>query len=212
MAELTVACVLAKPGYGRAWVQRLERMVRANLTVPHRFVCLTDADYGLTCRTKKLPAGLRFGAGWWAKLALFQRGMFEGTVLYLDLDTLIVGDLDFVANWNGDFAILRDFYRPEGYGSGVMLWTKPMPYVWDEWIERGAPQHPLGDQGWMEQAVPNAHRLQDVFPGKFVSYKVHCQERDEVPEGAAVVSFHGAPKNDDFAEEHWVTKAWKRAA
>lgn len=207
--SLTVACVLAKPGYGREWVTRLERMVRSNLTVPHRFVCLTDDDGGLKCRTKMLPAGLRFGSGWWAKLALFKPGMFGGTVLYLDLDSLIVGNLDFVAKFNGDFAILRDFYRPDGYGSGVMLWTKPYPHVWERWLDEGAPQHPLGDQGWMEQAVPNAYRLQDEFPHKFVSYKVHCKERDEIPEGAAVISFHGEPKNKDFPPEHWVTKTWK---
>ncbi len=209
MSSLTVACVLAKPGYGREWVRRLERMVRANLTVPHRFVCLTDDDGGLTCRTKRLPAGLRFGSGWWAKLALFQRGLFEGRVLYLDLDSLVLGDLDFVTKFDGDFAILRDFYRPDGYGSGVMLWNKPHPHVWDDWIAAGAPQHPLGDQGWMEQALPNAYRLQDEFPGKFVSYKVHCAERDQAPEGAAVLSFHGEPKNADFPPEHWVSKTWR---
>lgn len=207
--NLTVACVLAKPGYGREWVKRLERMVRANLTVPHRFVCLTDNDEGLACRTKMLTPGLRFGCGWWGKLAMFQSGMFEGRVLYLDLDSLILGNLDFITKFDGDFAILRDFYRPDGYGSGVMLWTKPQPHVWEDWLDAGAPQHPLGDQGWMEQAVPNAVRLQDEFPGKFVSYKVHCAERDAPPEGAAVLSFHGHPKNTDFPADHWVSKTWR---
>ena len=207
MAELTVVCVKSGPGnYTHAWVNRLHRMVRQNLTVRHRFVCLTDDTGGLTCTTKRLPEK---GLGWYAKLAMFRKSLFDGLVLYLDLDVLIVGNLDFVTKFKGDFAILRDFYRPDGYGSGVMLWNKEYPHVWENWLREGCPPHELGDQGWMEKQLPNAIRLQDEFPGKFISYKVHCAERDELPEGAAVLSFHGEPKNADFPPEHWVSRIWK---
>jgi hypothetical protein len=205
MSDLTVVCVKSKPAYDHVWVNRLARMVRANLSAPYRFVCLTDDPSGLACTTKTLPAGL---SGWWAKLAMFRPGLFDGTVLYLDLDSLIVGNLDFVREFRGDFAILRDFYRDDGYGSGVMLWTKPQFHVWQNWIDARRPEHPLGDQGWMEKQVPNARRLQDEFPGKFISYKVHCQG-DKLPDGAAVLSFHGTPKNTDFPREHWVSKVWR---
>lgn len=207
MAELTVVCVKSGPGaYTHAWVNRLQRMVRQNLTPPYRFVCLTDDAGGLTCTTKKLPEK---GLGWYAKLCMFRPNLFSGLVLYLDLDSLIVGNLDFVRKFKGDFAILRDFYREDGYGSGVMLWNKEYPHVWNNWLKAECPPHPLGDQGWMEEQLPNAIRLQDEFPGKFVSYKVHCQERDAIPDGAAVVSFHGEPKNADFPPEHWVSRIWR---
>lgn len=206
MSVLTVACVKAKPAYDHRWVNRLSRMVRENLTIPHRFVCLTDDASGLQCNTKTLPAGLQ---GWYAKLSLFRPRLFDGPVLYLDLDVLITGSMNFVASYKGDFAILRDFYRTDGYGSGVMLWTKPQPQVWEDWERAGRPPHPLGDQGWMELKVENADRLQDVFPGKFVSYKVDCAEKDCVPDGAAVVSFHGEPKNADFLPNHWVSRIWR---
>ena len=206
MNSLTVVCVKSKPAYDHVWVNRLHRMVRANLTIPHRFVCLTDDSSGVTCNTKRLPES---GLGWYAKLAMFRPGLFDGLVLYLDLDSLIVGNLDFVTEFKGDFAILRDFYRPDGFGSGVMLWNKNYPHVWENWLREQCPADPLGDQGWMEKQLPNARILQDEFPGKFVSYKVHCQERDEIPESAAVICFHGEPKNTDFHVEHWVTKIWK---
>lgn len=102
---------------------------------------------------------------------------------------------------------MRDFYRPDGYGSGVMLWNEEQPQVWDEWVKRPF-YHPLGDQGWMEMWVEKADRLQDVFPGKFVSYKAHC--RGGLPEGAAAVCMHGHPKPHQVADE-WVQQHWLNA-
>ena len=91
-----------------------------------------------------------------------------------------------------------------------MLWNQAQPNVWQQWLASGMPDHPLGDQGWIEAMIPNADRLQDVFPGKFVSYKVHC-ENDMPPADprAAVLSFHGLPKQTDFPESHWVSRIWR---
>ena len=205
---IIVACVKAKPGYSADYVNALHDGVKRNLHVEHRFICFTDDDRHIKCYCKKLPAGL---SGWWAKLALFRSGALDGRVLYLDLDTIIVDSLDFIASYSGDFAILRDFYRPDGYGSGVMLWNKPQPQVWDDWVKEKRPNHPLGDQGWMEQKVPDADRLQDVFPGKIVSFKADCEEA--IPSGASIVCFHGEPKPhqldpeysvDNLLLQHWV--------
>lgn len=208
MSVLNVVCVKAKPAYSYEWVNRLERMVGENVTVAHRFTCVTDDTAGLRCRTKMLPKGIK---GWWAKLFIHRRDLFAPPVLYLDLDVLILGNLDFVKSYDGRFAILRDFYRPEGMGSGVMLWNEPQPHIWENWLESGCPDHILGDQGWMEQQVPFAQRLQDVFPEKFVSYKVHCED-DTPPQNAAVLSFHGHPKNTNFPPNHWVQRIWRGEA
>jgi hypothetical protein len=204
---LTVVCVKSKPAYDHAYVNRLYRAVERSLTIPHRFVCFTDDAEGIRCATRPLPAGHR--KGWYSKLALHRPGLLTPPVLYLDLDTLIVDSLDFVQSYSGEFSILRDFYRPDGYGSGVMIWNKPQPQVWERWVAEGQPEHPLGDQGWMEETVPSASRLQDLYPEKFVSYKVHCQ--GGLPADAAVVCFHGFPKPHDFPVGHWVEETWTGA-
>jgi hypothetical protein len=198
---LTVCCVKSKPLYDHHYVNKLQKAVRKHLSLPHRFVCLTDDSSGLKCRTKQLPRELK---GWWAKLYLFNLHL-EGKVLYLDLDTLVTDSLDFVGEYDGDFAILRDFYRPEGYGSGVMLWNETPSHVWDRWFDNPV-IHTLGDQGWIEDQIPNADRLQDLYPGKFVSYKADCEKG--LPEGASVLCFHGTPKPHDFDSTHWVGKIW----
>lgn len=201
---LTVVCVKSRPAYDYHYVNRLYRMVEEHLTIPHRFICFTDDANGIKCHAKPLPQLHR--SGWYSKLSLHRPGLLIPPVLYLDLDTLVVDSLDFVADYDGDFAILRDFFIPEGYGSGVMLWNKPQPQVWENWIAANQPEHPMGDQGWMQQQVKDADRLQDVFPDKFVSYKAHCQ--GGLPDEAAVVCFHGYPKNSDFPEDHWVYQHW----
>lgn len=205
MALLTVACVKCKPDYGYRDVNRLQAMVKRHLTLPHRFICFTDDPVGVKCNTKKLPGGL---VGWWAKLAMFRRGVLDGKVLYIDLDTLIVDSLDFIEGYSGDFAILRDFYSPEHYGSGVMLWNKAPHQVWDRWQEMRF-NHPMGDQGWIESQVKDADRLQDLYPNKLVSYKAHCEEQQKIPDGAAIVCFHGFPKPENFDNDHWVSRIWK---
>lgn len=201
---LTVACVKSRPAYDHVYVNRLYRAVRRSLSIPHRFVCFTDDAGGISCPTKPLPEKTR--KGWYSKLALHRPGLLTPPVLYLDLDTLIVDSLDFLESYRGAFSILRDFYRPLGYGSGVMMWNTPQPQVWERWMDEGQPEHPLGDQGWMEETVPNADRFQDLYPGRFVSYKVDCQ--GGLPQDAAVVCFHGFPKPHDFPVSHWVWEHW----
>jgi hypothetical protein len=200
--EITVACVKAKPNYGHEYVNRLHRAVREHFPVRHRFVCFTDDASGVMCNTKGLPQGI---GGWWAKLALFRDGVLKDRVIYFDLDTLVVDDISFLAEYEGSFALLRDFYRPDGYGSGVMVWNGEHSYIWNKWVAAGRPLHPLGDQGWMEQQV-KAELLQELYPGAFKSFK--ADELEDGPKGAAVVSFHGVPKQHDFADDHWVSKAW----
>src|SRR5574343_1175030 len=101
---------------GADYVNRLYDMVIRNLPEGYkgRFICFTDDPTGLHegIVVKSLPEGLD---GWWNKLYLFSPDAFESgeRVLYFDLDTAIVSKLDDIAAYKGDFAILRDFYRPE---------------------------------------------------------------------------------------------------
>jgi hypothetical protein len=86
-----------------------------------------------------LPDGL---SGWWNKLYLFKDGLFpEGDrILYLDLDTVITGSLDDIIQYKGTFAILRDFYRPEGLQSSVMAWEAGrLTELWSEYERFGRP-------------------------------------------------------------------------
>lgn len=194
-------------GRGAAYVAELRAGLRRHLRVPHQVHVVTDDAAslypGAYCRPP--DSSLR---GWWHKLRLFKPGMFPdgARVLYLDLDTTIVGDLSAIASYDGTFALLRDFYRPAGYGSGVMTWRAPFgAHIWERWNDAGRPIMAGGDQEWIEGSAPGADRLQDLFPGQLVSFKADCLAG--VPEGARLVCFHGRPKPHELGAPWWEAAA-----
>jgi hypothetical protein len=210
-----VACVKWGTMYGPEYVNILHAMVQRHLLDSFEFHCFTDDDAGLDpdIVVRPLPESL---VGWWNKLCLFKSDAFpDGVrVLYLDLDTIITGSLFQISQFRGEFAILRDFYRPRGLGSGVMLWEAGrMNEIWDQFVADDCPELSGGDQAYIEivahrkwgHRIPRKHILQDLFPGTFVSYKAHCSGGD--PDHARVVCFHGQPKPHNCGAQ-WVADHW----
>jgi len=208
---LTVACVLRSGGiYNPNWVTRLRRQVDRHLSEPCRFVCFTDRD-GLPC--ERIPLEHAW-PGWWAKLELFR---LPGPVLYLDLDTLVLGDLgDIAALARGrPFVMLRDFYQVTRRGSGVMAWSGDSSEIYE--IFADAPLHWMeksdrGDQGFIEQTALGAISAlwQSELPGQIVSYKRDACDV-AAPAGARLMCFHGAPKQCDLPPTHWARRLWDAA-
>jgi hypothetical protein len=198
-------------GRGVEYVTNLHRMVDEHLTLPHRVYLLTDDAASNYPDMRVIPSEHR---GWWEKLRIFKQGMFTGRVMFLDLDTLIVGNIDHIAAYDGHFATLHDFWRPMGLGPAVMLFAPEWAdFIYGEWAaERFPMRDPRGDQGWIENLNQGRMRkdvdiLQDMHPGEFVSYKTHCTKG--LPAGARVVCFHGKPRPHEVGG--WVRDYWKEA-
>lgn len=176
-------------GRGDEYVRRLWVAVIRYLKLPFEFHVITEAP----------------GEGWWAKISLFEPGRFKGRCLFFDLDTIITGSLDHMASYQGKFAGLSDFYQPERFASGVMLWEAgAADHVYTTWMQAGQPQfHEHGDGGWIGQMMPGADRLQTLYPRQIVSFKAHCA--DGIPQGARVVCFHGKPRPHQLNDlmSHW---------
>ncbi|MGM4986545.1 hypothetical protein [Rhizobium sp. 11_C7_N12_5] len=148
--------------------------------------------------------------GWWSKMELF-RPEISGDILFMDLDTSIVGSLADIASIN-QLALMRDIYRPEGLQSSIMYIPEAArEEIWAEWIER--PQHWMetyqkgGDQAFLERFwLDRASRWQDLLPGQIISWKSHVRPAvydDEsgngsIPADARVVIFHGKPRPWDI--------------
>lgn len=209
-------CLKAGTSYGPEYVNILHDMVSRSLPegMAGRFWCITDDATGLNAgiRTIPLPDDLET---WWGKLYMFRRGLFRdgARCVFMDLDTLIIGSLVEIASYQGDFATLRDFYHPQQVGPAVILWRAGgvTASIWDEWVAQGKPRNPMGDLWWINQLdqgrfAKNSDKLQDLFPGKFVSFKVDC--KPYAPHGTAVVCFHGQPKPDNCLES-WVQDVWR---
>lgn len=224
---LTVACVLKTGGvYTAEWVSRLRDGVSRNLSLRHRFVCLSDVEVpceripligGDHGNTHASGNGWTVHPRWWSKLELFRPGLFDGPTVYFDLDTLIIGSLDRIAAYPHSFTGLADF-NSRRFGSGAMAWTGDYSHIWRAFdpgkhirhYDEVEPQRGrIGDQAYIEDALgPGRYEtFQALFPGAFVSYKVdRC--KDGPPKGASVVCFHGRPKQHEITTG-WVPAAWR---
>lgn len=195
---LTVACVLKRSQvYDNEYVTRLKDGVMQHITVPHRFVCLSDMM--APCHWVQLTWDW---PGWWAKMELFK---LDPPVLYFDLDTIITGDLTDIAKAAEEkpFIILRDFYRETGMQSALMSWSTDQSALYRRFALKSydyIKQYGMrGDQAFLEDHLkPEPAKWQDVVPGQVCSYKVHVQRAAGAPKDCRVVCFHGRPKPRDI--------------
>ena len=194
-APLTVLTVYSPSAtFTPEYVYRLKAGVEANLSIPHKFVCLTDHPVpGVDC----LPLELGLSA-YWAKPEIFRPTLPFGRTLFLDLSCVVTGSLDEIAAQEG-IVITEDWYHG-GPSQSVLLydvgdfaetWSEFKQFP-DHWMARGnahvAPD--FYDQVLMNHTkTPAMKYWQDVLPGQLVSYKIHG-----VPDGARLVKFHGRPK------------------
>jgi len=196
MDKVTRVCVLKSGGdFTPRHVQWLARQVPG-------LVCLSDmAVPGVP--VVQMPNAW---PGWWSKMNLFSRAI-PGDLLYLDLDTVVIGDLSPLEGV-GETTLLDDFYKPGLLASGLMyIREEDKDQVWEAWMadpnghrERCQTRERWGDQGFLQDVLP-AQIWQKALPGAVVSYKVHCQQK--IPHGARVVCFHGNPR-PWAANQSWV--------
>ena len=137
----------------------------------------------------------------------------HGRIIWLDLDTLITDNIDFLAEYNGSFAMLRDFYRPQFGASGIMLLKNGINHwIWNrfEASRKHFETQYHGDQEAinviMQKEGKRPDFLQDLFPNKIVSYKVHCQNK--IPARASIICFHGRPRPHE-ADHAWIRDYWR---
>lgn len=213
---LTICCLKVGPAYGPEYVNILYDMVLRNLAegFPGRFVCFTDNPQGLDVgiQTREPLPGVW---GWWNKMYLYKKGVFEDgeRVLYLDLDTLITGRLDEIASFSGDFAVLEDFFKGNGaFQASIVAWEAgKLHHVWQTWADEGHPIYGFNDQTWLEEHVQSGSSpvevtfWQKAFSELFVSYKM---SEGQIPSRASVVVFHGEPRPHQVPDG-WVPRVWK---
>jgi hypothetical protein len=217
---ITVLCVLRSGGvYDASWVEKLQRGVDKHLTVPHKFVCMSDKLITIPISGKIacfiVPLVCDF-PGWWSKIEIFRPGVIDGPTLYLDLDTIITGPMDKFIERCRDyyFGMLENFNDPSMVGSGVMWFMSKAPEgVYERFVQD--PQRIMdyyqnvkvgayrGDQAFIFDALDR--HVDKISSPALRSYKRHC--RNGLPEGTSIVAFHGRPRpsevNAAWVKEHW---------
>ena len=221
---LTVACVYWKGSFrGREkiyttdWIVKLRNMVARNLTVPHRFVCLSNVELPEDIERIEL---INDWPGWWSKIELFRSYIFEDKVLYLDLDTVILRQIDAIANFPHPFGILETGNgtiktSEEGktvirrYNSSVMLFDREAEVLYDTFVED--PDKWMakfrGDQDFIGHVLPDLHGL----PSDWV-VKLRDHRRVPIPTSVKILlCMDGSNGKNDRALQRYpeLKKLWK---
>lgn len=217
---LIIASVLKTGGiYTAEYVNRLANAVKRNITIPYKFVCITDLpkdSFG-----ENVHQTISFAQNypkWWGKVELFRNNVFANhRVVYLDLDTLIIDNIDFLYDYTGVFAGLRDFYHMVSLGSGLMCWDgddKRLNEIYVRFLsnaQSNMTNNPSGDQQWINAITKNyLQYIQDFFPNKILSFKKDCYKNNEIffPEHASVICFHGSPRMHELESNTKIKTHW----
>jgi len=196
--DLNVWCVCVGDKYHSGYVYALQEAVAKNLSIPHRFRCITTRRLqGIETRNPPVPY-----SGWWSKIGLFAHNVATGPSLYFDLDVVITGSLDYLVEFTKyEFAAPANWAR-SGHGgiqSSVMAWrgdwVEPYEYIKPQWP--AVTERLWGDQELLWEMLGDRWIR---IPG-VCSYKYHVAPNGVIPADASVVVFHGEPKPIDVSDE-----------
>jgi len=235
IGPIDCACVIHGDAYSWTYVERLYNMLNRHITASIRLHVYTEADrpvpehmikHALTTWPITSPK-----KSWWYKMQLFNPTHYAGPLLYFDLDTVIVSNIDWI--WQQPVAYfwaIRDFkylWRPNhtGVNSSVMWWnTEHYKNVWDTFAQQDLAttmQTYPGDQDYISAVIPqNQRRFFDV--NRVQSWRWQCldggydfrKRRHYTPgtgtqltDSTSIMVFHGNPKprqiTDQIVIAHW---------
>lgn len=226
-----IVCLKWGTKYSSDYVNKLYRACVRNTTIPFNFYCLTEDGKGIDPAVKVLPLPHGGLDGWWNKIYLFSKELpITGRIFYVDLDTLITGNIDHMLMWNKGFVVLRDFFYgiakgvdAKSVGSGLMSYEAgEYDAMWQKFIKDPKKivqsVKPHGDQRYIQQEVRSFIYWQDICDEQVVSFKVHCGKG--LPEEACVICYHGKPSipesfkqrtkvpHFDIPPQKWVEDHW----
>ena len=229
------ACVIHGTSYDWTYVERLYNMLNRHITPGIRLHVYTEAE-------RTVPAPMikhelepwnitRARRGWWYKMQLFNSAHHAGPLLYFDLDTVIVNNIDWI--WSQPlkyFWAVRDFkylWRPTHHNinSSIMWWdTTKYHKVCQDFCQQDLQQimrRYHGDQDYISYAIPQNQR-RCLQQDRVLSWRWQCLDggydfrlrRGHAPgtgtvltDNASVLVFHGNPKpnqiEDKLVQAHW---------
>ena len=213
-----------------AHVNTILNMIKRNVTVPHRVVCVTDDPTGIKCETIPLwpnPApnyGSAKRPNCFYRLKAFDpdmRDVLGDRFMWLDLDTVIARNIDHLLTAKTNFGIWRvDYERSPCNGSMVLhktgsrpnLWTDFDPSVIDPLNGYRRQTGMIGsDQAWIAQNLRPDDKFFGIIDGVY-SFRCHLERKQELPANACIVFFHGEhnPGDTDVMRKyHWVREHYR---
>lgn len=232
---LNCACLIHGDLYDWQYVDKLYHMLCRHLSasvvlhvytehhrpVPEPYIKHPLIDWGISGPKRS----------WWYKMQLFNSDFYRGPLLYLDLDTVIVNNIDWI--WKqgcNHLWTIRDFkylWRPSlnNINSSVIWWdTTRFDHIWRDFQSRDLREimrkyH--GDQDYLTEAISPAQR-RCFATDQVKSWRWECLDGGfdfrsrkyldpgsgtNIPDTTSILIFHGHPKpdkvQDPYIQAHW---------
>lgn len=212
---MTIALVLKSGGvYTEDYVRALVNQLRYYGCYRDRIVCLTDLPL-LSTEYDAIPLK-RNAPSWWSKIELFTKGLFEGTVLYFDLDTLVIDEIselvELCEQHDKPLFLLGAnvvAHEHQWLASGMMSWKGDVLYkIYEEFFSVGfdkiideARKLPAiagqrGDQGFIRRILSRSQYdfFQDHLPDNYLQFKRHVHKDLQKAHDCRVINWSGEPR------------------
>jgi hypothetical protein len=211
MDLVNVICMKWGTKYGPEYVNRLHSMVSRHLSLPFRFVCLTDNSTGFNPGIESfpliplnIPNGPERG---WDKLTTFVNPLYDlkGQALFIDLDVVIVDNIDCFFEFEAQFPIIKDWVKKNLTGNSSVYRFTVNAHA--DILENFRKNHAeirvqvRNEQEYLSGFVASQGKL-SYWPREWCrSFKYHCNRKGlmswiyppEIPLGAKIIVFHGKP-------------------
>lgn len=235
MSQIHCACLIHDTAYDFEYVHKLYRSLCRNLTpevILHVYTesnRLVPSPYIKHC-LQEWPDIRGPKKSWWYKVQLFNSDFYRGPMLYFDLDTVIINNIDWIWQKSLDkLWAIRDFkylFKSKNItlNSSIMWFdTKLFDFVYKEFdykmIAKSRQWH--GDQDYINSKVPSD--LLSLFDvDKIYSYRWQLKEGGfdfktrkfkqpgkicYPPNNTSVLVFHGRPnpheENHPVISDNW---------
>lgn len=222
-----IICVKWGVKFGPEYVNRLWGMLQRHVSGPFTLACVTDDGRGLRPEIRVVPLP-ELGCplpqrtiGKWRKLVLWGADMpsltgFSGPVLFIDLDSVIVADIDgyFTHGHPDDVILARNWAKPLQRLGQTSVFRFPIgrhPEVLERF--RADPQG-IADRCRFEQhhVTETVHGGIRFWPEAWTRhFRLHCLPAfplryfrpARLPAGARIVTFPGGPNPGDVMVGRW---------
>jgi hypothetical protein len=117
-------------------------------------------------------------------------------VLYLDLDTIITGNIDHILTSKSKLTLLRDFYQPDVWETGMIHFAPGMLDIYDIFNPNSPPPKTKKDAEIISDYLKQNNIVPDFFQDKFKvgSYKISLIRDNEDWKDYSIICFHGNPR------------------
>lgn len=213
--DYNVVCMKWGKKYGADYVNRLFNMVSRNLTLPFKFICFTDDAEGLSPQIEaralpemNLPEDKERG---WRKLSCFKKDFgVEGRILFVDLDTVIVRNINDYFTIDGKFIVIKHWKpsKKQGVGETAVYRYDSGAHIdlYENFMRdidkvKAAYRH---EQAYVTDVLNKQGKL-SFWPTKWMpSFKYNCMRpfplnlflEPIMPSDAKMIIFHGNPTPD----------------